>query len=500
MFVLFRRTISFFVLLFISLGIFGIFEPAFLYLSKLQFGQFFLDMSVKTAVLCFSILIVSFIFGRIYCSTLCPLGAFQDIAGALCKPLTGKKYTFRPQYKFRYLILIITAVLFILGVPALIGIFDPYSIYVRGASRLLDQAIGAVMDIVTPVLKNYNIYSYYSPGNIGFLLVLPLVLIFFAAFFRGRLFCNTLCPVGIILGCVSQAQIIRPTFKENCISCGKCEAVCKSECIRVTDRLIDSSRCVMCGNCVAACPVAAMDYLKRDIKYDHEKRASIKSMVSIAFFIALPMIKAKKFLMNTPALSALSEKIAGSGQYPQIPAGAMSWARLLDKCIGCHACIKRCPSKVLEAAGVKFGLNGVLKPMLNFDKGFCQYDCIECGQACPFGAIMPIGVGEKHKIQAGIAFYDQKLCVIITKGERCGACAEHCPTGALEMKLGEEGIIVPVIEQEFCVGCGACEYMCPIIPEKAIVIKPLAVHQTAEMLEFRDDANIIEEKNDGFVF
>jgi len=244
-----------------------------------------------------------------------------------------------------------------------------------------------------------------------------------------------------------------------------------------------------------------MDYSKRVIKHEREKRATIKSMASTTLFIVLSLIKSKKLLTNTPILNALSEVFVKSGLYPQTPAGAMSWARLLDKCIGCHACIKRCPSKVLESAGMKYGLNGAMKPVLNFNNGFCQYDCVMCGQICPFGAIMPINTDEKHRIQTGIAAYYRKLCVIITNGERCGACAEHCPTGALEMKPERgRGIAVPHIERSLCVGCGACEYMCPVIPQRAIVVNPLAVHQTAEMLEVLENSNIIEENNNDFKF
>jgi len=431
---------------------------------------------------------------------LCPLGVFQDIAGALSRTLIRKKYYFHRNSKlFRYLIFVIVVSLFMLGVPALIGILDPYSIYVRGASRLLDQAIGAVTDNIAPLLKNFNIYSYYSSDNFSFPPVLILITIFFAAFFRGRLFCNTICPVGMILGCVSQAPIIRPAFKDYCISCGKCEAVCKAECISVPNKHIDSSRCVMCGNCAVSCHIAAIDFSKRGIEYNNEKRKTIKSMASMALFIALPLIAAKKLLMNATALSAFSEKFIKNDSHPQIPPGAMSWARLMDKCIGCHACIKRCPSKVLEPAGIQYGINGVLKPVLNFDKGFCQYDCVVCSQTCPFGAIMPIDANEKHRIQAGIASYIRELCVITTSEERCGACAEHCPTGALEMIPDEVSHIpIPTIIQKLCVGCGACEHMCPVIPQKAIYVNPLAVHQTAEILEMQD--NMIEEENNDFVF
>ena len=456
-------------------------------------------MSIGTAVLCLFIILASFIFGRVYCSTLCPLGVLQDFAGALNTSLTGKKYSFHKNIRlFRYFIFILVVILFVLGVPSLVGVLDPYSIYIRGASRLFDYIIGAVMDIAAPVLKYFSIYSTYLSGSMVFAPILILLLIFTTAFFRGRLFCNTLCPVGMILGCVSRNPIIRPAFKANCISCGKCEAVCKAECIRVSDKLIELGRCVMCGNCVAACPEVALSFSRKDLIYNPERRETIKSITSITVFTALPFINKSNILMSIPALSAFSSKIKKNGLYPQIPPGAMSWARFLDKCIGCHACIKRCPSRVLESAGVKFGINGVLKPVLNFNKGFCQYDCVECGQICPFGAIMPINVDEKHRIQTGVVYYIRELCVIITEGKRCGACAEHCPTGALEMNSKDSHHPI-LIKEELCVGCGACEYMCPVIPQKAILVKPLAIHQTAEVLKPQDFMNV-EGKHDDFVF
>jgi ferredoxin len=493
MFVILRRTISSLVLIFISLGLFGICSPVFLYISRLQFGQIFLDMSVGAAVVCLFIILASFVFGRIYCSVLCPLGVFQDFSGALGTYLTRKKYSFHRHNKlFRYFIFIFVVTLFILGIPSLIGILDPYSIYVREAARLLDNTAGFVVSVTAPILKIFNIYASYSSDSINSMPVLFLILIFFAAFFRGRLFCNTICPVGMILGCVSQASIIRPAFKDNCTSCGKCEAVCKSECVNIPDKLIDLSRCVMCGKCVAACPVKAISFSGNYHKHNQEKRETIKSMTSIAVFTVLPFLKAKNFYINMPVRNELS---------PNIPAGAMSWARFLDKCISCHACIKRCPPKVLEPASVRYGIHGVIKPVLNFEKGFCQYDCVVCGQTCPFGAIMPISVYEKHRIQIGIASFSREICVITTKGKRCGACAEHCPTGALEMVSSEKNHFpILTLRQELCVGCGACEYICPVVPQKAIYVEPLAIHQTAEILEMQDNTNILEETNNDFVF
>ena len=495
-FVFIRRVVSSFALIFFTLGFWGIANSVFLELSRLQFGQLFLDMSARTVVLCFLILLATSIYGRFYCSIICPLGIFQDFAGALSKFVIRKKYSYHKRFKlFHYLIFFLIVILFVLGIPSVMGVLDPYSIYVRGASRLIDY----VTNIVAPVLSNFNVYIAYSPGDIAFPPVLILMAIFFMAFFRGRLFCNTLCPVGMILGCASQAPTLRPAFKSICVSCGKCEAVCKSECIKVSDKSIDLSRCVMCGNCAAVCPITAMDFGRKSVRYNREKREVLKSFISIALFSALPFLNNKELLQRIPALSTLSKKVKGNDLFPQVPAGAMSWARLADKCIGCHACIKRCPSKVLKPAGIKYGIAGAPKPTLNYEESFCQYDCVECGQTCPFGAIMPISVEEKHKIQTGIARYNRKLCVIITHGARCGACAEHCPTAALEMLPDENGHdLIPTIIEKLCVGCGACESICPVIPQRAITVEPLSIHQTAEVLQMQD--NIIENVNDGFVF
>lgn len=444
-YVITRRIISVAVLAFITLGLYGFGADIFLALSKMQFGP-----TLGRGFGFILALLATIIFGRIYCSTICPLGTAQDIAaGANFK----RKYKYHKPNIIRYVVLAIVVIAVISGFGTLLGVADPYAIYVRAFSGALPH-------------------------------IFLIFLILAAAVFRGRFFCNTICPVGAILGCASKFSAISPRINEKCVSCGKCEKVCKCECIDLKNKTIDSSRCVMCGNCAKVCGVGAIDLISSQSEH---RRGFFKSLSAAAFFGALPFVP-KIFL----------PKSAPAGKSPSIPAGTLSWARFTNHCIGCGACIKRCPSKVLEHS-YKFGIKGFMKPMFNFDKGFCQYECVECGYVCPANAILPLTPVEKSKVQTGTAQCSHQKCIIITKGENCAACAEHCPTGAIMMvSKNVNQKKRPVVKKELCVGCGACEYACPVFPEKAIVVTPLAIHQAAQLIEASPETQNTEEE--GFKF
>ena len=137
--------------------------------------------------------------------------------------------------------------------------------------------------------------------------------------------------------------------------------------------------------------------------------------------------------------------------------------------------------QVLRPAGFNFGLEYAFKPHLVFsEKAFCNYNCIICTQICPTGAIQPLTLPEKQITQIGVARFRRRLCIVFTDNTSCGACAEHCPVKAVRMEPYRNGLTIPVLYPELCMGCGGCESICPVRPIKAINVMPNAVHGKAK--------------------
>ena len=164
------------------------------------------------------------------------------------------------------------------------------------------------------------------------------------------------------------------------------------------------------------------------------------------------------------------------GPRPVAPPGAQSIANLQAKCTACHLCVSKCPSHVLQPAVMEYGLQGIMQPVMRYDKGYCLYDCNLCGEVCPTGAILPLALEEKRMTQLGHAVFHREQCVVARDGVECGNCAEHCPADAIKLQRGVDGRMYPQIEKALCIGCGACENLCPATP-KAIEVKGYKVHK-----------------------
>ncbi len=180
---------------------------------------------------------------------------------------------------------------------------------------------------------------------------------------------------------------------------------------------------------------------------------------------------------------------------PVTPPGSESTTNFNEKCTACHLCVNECPSQVIQPAWHEYGLEGIFQPKMDYHTSFCTYDCVRCSQVCPTGAIKPIDFEEKKKIQIGKAELIFNICVVFTDNQDCGACAEHCPTQAVSMEP-YGNIMRPVMEQDICVGCGACEYICPVRPHRAILVVSNKVHQPAKLPEVKNLQEEYKETDD----
>ena len=212
----------------------------------------------------------------------------------------------------------------------------------------------------------------------------------------------------------------------------------------------------------------------------------------------------RRFLRLHVAAAALSltalapgRGLAAERRTPPTPPGSVSRARFFRQCTACQLCVNACPSRVLRPASGEYGPWALMLPVLDFRRGYCNYDCLVCGEVCPAGAIRPLTLEDKHLVSLGRVRFLRDLCVVTVKGENCGACAEHCPTLAVKMVPFRGRLTIPEVSPDLCVGCGACEHACPVTPERAIVVEGLAEHATARILE---KAREVERRVEDFGF
>jgi ferredoxin len=217
---------------------------------------------------------------------------------------------------------------------------------------------------------------------------------------------------------------------------------------------------------------------KKDSSVDTNKRRTLLVGLTAAITIpvAITQLKYKEILDDDiPAIN--------TRQIPLTPPGSNSAEHFNTHCSSCHLCITRCPSKVLKPAFLEYGITGIMQPTMHFEKGYCNYNCIDCSAICPTGALQELNVEQKHLLQIGRVVFRSELCVVHTQGTNCGACSEHCPTQAVTMLEGKDGLTIPFIDVELCVGCGGCEYICPVRPYTAIYVEGNKIHKKAKPVE-----------------
>ncbi len=438
--------------------------------------------------------------GRIYCSFLCPLGGAMDgvhRAGSFFKK-TKKRYS-QPGNLIGYFILFIclvslTTALISAGSMAVINLLDPYSnfgrimaVLAKPCAVFINNGLAKILALVDlywimPVKMPGPVYGVVFPV-LGFSVGLVLL-----TFFRGRLFCNTLCPVGIFLGLVSRASLFRLSIDPHtCNGCGKCEGICRAQCVDAQNKIIDFNRCIACYACLDICPQGSIGFSRAGReKGESKEKSSSGPAISRRAFMALCALFAAGFHRTAAAANAavtrpvvyVKNKIPVIRKYSITPPGSLSRSHFTSRCTACHLCVTACPGHVIQPRIFSFGGRGVLMPEMVNSKGFCNFKCTRCGEICPTGAILPLTREAKQETQIGKVVFIRENCIVVTQNTECGACSEHCPTKAVTMEK-EKGVRVPRVHPDICVGCGACEYACPSLPHKSIYVEGHLIHLKA---------------------
>ena len=480
------------------------------WMAKLQFLPSALALNFVVVAI---ILLACFLFGRVYCSTICPLGVFQDIViwlrrtiGKWQRKQQGRKlarmkergikpgpeaknlikhfeYKYRPGHSWvRYSVLVLSLVSLFVSGQMLIALIAPYSAY----GRVVRSIVGLASGSVVPALLITGLVT--------------LVVIAVCAWVWGREYCNTICPVGTTLSLVSRFALFRPVIDTTkCTQCGRCERGCKSSCIDYKSGHIDYSRCVGCFDCMERYKEKGLKYrfvglrggspvkpandgkikpandgkvkLANDDKVDTGRRAFIATTAFVGGALAA---KAQDHMQG--GLAEVIPKENPQRGTRLVPFGAGSVKSFYDHCTACQLCVSACPNGVLRPST---DLEHFLQPQMGYEKGYCRPECTACSQVCPAGAILPVSPEQKQTIQIGVAHVNLELCFAAQGKENCGNCAYHCPSGAIRM-VQTEGVpyLVPSVAEAQCIGCGACENLCPSRPISAIVVRGNSVHHT----------------------
>ena len=461
--------------------------------------------------------VLALLGGRVYCSIICPLGVTQDCVSHLA--VRHGKYSrirmktlrrfggYSPGKRFmRWTICATVALGCAVGFPLFLSLLDPYSLFGRMVTQALRPVYLAGNNLLEQIVSFFGVYVTYHvnivlPEFIILLLcVVPAALIVLVAWRYGRLYCNTVCPVGTVLGLFGRLSLYKIRLQpERCAKCKLCERVCKSSCIDSARGVIDYSRCVMCMNCLVVCRQGALRFGLPSLFQSHTEKEA-KAQDSHHIKTDEEKIPRHRSELMSPTRRLLLGTLIGAGigaggigsvahakeSVPEpdalplplkrrtkaiFPPGGQKAEWFHTRCTACHLCVAKCPAHILQPAITEYGLSGVLQPTLYFDAGFCGYDCTVCTDICPSGALQPLSVEEKHLMQMGSVVFDQTLCIVHTQGTSCGACAEHCPTQGVVMEAFRDGLTIPTIDTEKCIGCGGCEYICPTRPYKAIYVE-----------------------------
>jgi polyferredoxin len=503
-------------LLLLSISTFLFLDFNDLFSTKLISGFFYLQFlpsvfrfltNVSIAASGFIIVIITIVlFGRVYCSTICPLGILQDIIIYLSKKIRKRKFTFlRARNFLRYSILIISVLFAAFGSMLLINLLDPFSNFGRIVSNLFRLVYYAANNLLTNIFESFNNYYFFTVEikDSDLLTIIYSVfflgIIIFLSATRGRIFCNTICPVGALMGFISKYSIFKIKIDDHlCTSCGKCEIVCKAGCIDTKNKSIDFSRCINCFDCFSACNLNGISYKsarnennKSDKELLDSSRRKIISGATIGL-LGLPfLLKAKSNILPEKLTEIVEEKTT-----PVCPPGSKSLNHFTEFCIACQLCVSNCPTQVLQPSFIEYGLKGIMQPKMDFHTSFCNFECVKCTEICPSGAILPLKLEDKKLTQIGIAHFIKENCIVYTENTDCGACSEHCPTKAVDMIPYENNLVIPEVDNEVCIGCGACEYACPTKPYKAIFVDGNALHLKIEKTKQKSATKKIDYKEE----
>lgn len=475
----------------------GTIHAWFGWMAKIQFLPAVLALNVGIIVL---LILLTLVFGRVYCSVICPMGVFQDVISWLSGQRKKKKYRFSyspAKNILRYTVLTLFVIAVIAGIGSFVALLAPYSSYGRIANNLFAPIYQWGNNVFAYFAERAESYAFYETSvwmkslPTFVIAVVTFIAIVVLAWRNGRTYCNTICPVGTVLGFLSRFALFRISIDtEKCNACGLCSRKCKAACIDGKRHTVDYSRCVACMDCLDTCKHGAISYRwfkqETQTKNAEQTRSVDKEQINevrrsfltaTAILATATTLKAQEKKVDG-GLAAIEDKKIPKRATPILPPGALSARDFTRHCTACQLCVSVCPNEVLRPST---DLMKLMQPEMSYERGYCRPECTKCGDVCPAGAIHPTTAADKSATQIGHAVWIKKNCIPLTDGVECGNCARHCPAGAIQMVPSdpqqEDSPKIPVVNTERCIGCGACENLCPARPFSAIYVEGHEMHR-----------------------